>query len=322
MSAAGLHRWKRFWLVGLGNHARTKLAPAILENGQEIAGVVTRQDAGDLAGGRVFGAIEAAIPSMAPGDVVVLASPPAAHFAQCLAAVTAGIDVIVEKPAFTSREEAETIRRIAGETGSLVVEALMHRYTATHARLLEVWRERRARARDVSATFLIPQMPGGTFRQGQDIVSSSLFDIGCYPLSLFMDLGLDPAALSICDVRFPADPMREAVVMAGSDGSVSLRAEVGVGPAYVNRVQMTFAGEEVFTVEPFFFGRPGPRRLVQRCGDGETTHNIDEGDAFRTMFFQPLDILRLKSDPEWERMIATAGQLERLGSQLLARRAT
>jgi NDP-hexose-3-ketoreductase len=321
MTGEHTERWKRFWVIGLGNHARTKLIPAILANGQELAGLITRQDASGYPGVPVFDRIERTIQKMSKGEVVLVASPPSAHYAQCMAAVRAGIDVIVEKPAFVTVAEAEQVRDAAANSGSLVVEAFMHRHTALYAKLLALWRERRGGVSRIAAKFLVPQLPTGTFRQATDIAASTLYDIGCYPLSLFIDLGLDSAALSIQDVRFPGDPTREALNLTGSDGRLSISAEIGVGPAYANRVEMTFDDGSTVVFEPFFFGRPGRRSIVRHGPAGTMDESIDEDDAFRTMLFQPLDVLRQDAEAVWSRMITATGQLERLGALLLARRA-
>lgn len=322
MTGKGAGRWERFWIVGLGNHAKTKLLPAIIANGQELAGLITRQEAGGPPGVPVFHGIERAVGMMSRGEVVIVATPPSAHYVQCMMGVEAGIDVIVEKPAFVTAAEAERVRAAAAASGSLVVEAFMHRHTRLYAKLVALWRERRGDVARISATFLIPRMPTGTFREIDDITASTLYDIGCYPLSLFIDLGLDPTTLSITDVQFPGDPMREAVGLTGFADGVSMAAEIGVGTTYANRVEITFSDGAVVAFEPFFFGRAGLRSITA-CGPlGVSEEGVEESDAFRTMLSQPLDVLRLDAEAAWMRMILATRQLERLGGQLLARRAS
>ena len=73
----------------------------------------------------------------------------------------------------------------------------MHRHTGLYHRLLTSWREEGAAIVAIDAAFLIPEMPAGTFRQRADIACSSLYDIGCYAISLLADLGLPLQALKL-----------------------------------------------------------------------------------------------------------------------------
>src|SRR4051794_10368864 len=96
--------FQRFCIVGLGNHALTKLIPAIIANGQQIAGFVTsRPNSADVPSGPIFRRLDEALSALPSDTVFVIATPPAIHFDHAMLAINAGRDVFVEKPAFVTK---------------------------------------------------------------------------------------------------------------------------------------------------------------------------------------------------------------------------
>ncbi|MDH4131110.1 MAG: Gfo/Idh/MocA family oxidoreductase [Gemmatimonadota bacterium] len=89
---------------------------------------------GDRASWESYGAaIEA--PSV---DAVVIATPPSEHFTLALAALRAGKDVVVEKPAFLTLADLDEIASSAGEAGRQVLVAENYCYKPLAAALREV----------------------------------------------------------------------------------------------------------------------------------------------------------------------------------------
>lgn len=314
-------RWERFCVVGLGNHARTKLLPAIAANGQKVCSLVTSQSPTAWQGLPVFNQLADGLAGLGDGDAVIIATPPALHFRQCLEAAAAGVDVLVEKPAFITAEEAKRARAAATASGSIVVEAFMHRECKLYGRLMDIWQTERHRIRSIAATFQIPEMPSGTFRGGDDVAASALYDIGSYPVSLFGDLGLDLSRLSVLDARNLQDPLKTAIRLGGSDQDVTMTAVVGVAETYANRVELEFTDGETVTFEPFFFGRAGLRQVRTRGCGRSSDETVEEGDAFRAMLALPREARRRDAEETWDRLISATSHLERLGADLLSRRA-
>lgn len=303
----------RYCVVGLGNHARTKLIPAILATGGQVAGLVTRSTDEVVPGAERFTELKSALLNL-PGDTMfVLANPPALHGRQALEIMAAGHDVIVEKPAFVNETEAREATEVAQARDLVLVEAFMHRHTRLFSRFLTVWQDRRSEIVGLRIRFLVPEMPGGTFRQGGEISASGLYDIGCYALSLIDDLGLSLGAIGVSDVAFAGDPAREAVRLQGVNRGVEIDALVGVGAEYANEVSLQLTGGGEISFAPFFYGRSGEKRVT----DGrEGVSIISDPDAFRQMFSAPRSEWRASQAERSRSMVALATSLERLGRQL------
>ena len=309
-------RFEAFCLVGLGHHARTKLLPALAANGQLVAGLVTRGDPQGLPDAPIFPDIETALGELPSRTVFVIATPPALHFAQTLPIIRAGRDVIVEKPAFASRNETMEVAEEAARSGSVLAEAFMHRHTRLYSELVDAFRSE-APITGLSAEFLVPEMPtSGTFRGAADIACSSLYDMGCYPLSLLSDLGLPIDELAITHVDHPGDPGREALRLAGQAAGIDVEISIGVGAAYTNKVSIRSASGRSVSFEPFFFGRPGERRIVSTTAWSVSERKVREAVAFEEMFAVTRSVWLAGQGARLRRMIQVATALERLGGAL------
>ncbi|MBL0968880.1 MAG: Gfo/Idh/MocA family oxidoreductase [Brevundimonas sp.] len=304
--------FRSFCVVGLGNHARTKLIPALIANGQSVVGLVSRRGAEDLPDAPVFPDVGAAHASLPVGTVFVIASPPMAHFGQVAPLLSEGRDVIVEKPAFISRDEVERAGEAAARSGSVLVEAFMQRHTNLHGELVRMWREGEP-VRRIEIEFLIPEMPTvGTFRHGSDIAASSLYDMGCYPLSLLTDLGVPLEQLEVRQVDHAGDPARESVCVGGRLADVEVDIRIGVGPVYANKVVLETRNGDRAGFSPFFYGRAGDRRIES----GATSRLLPEGNAFEAMFAVERSAWLSDQPARIARMIEVATALERLGGSL------
>jgi hypothetical protein len=305
--------WRRFCVVGVGGHARTKLIPAILANRQEIVGLVSSQPAESLPCGPIFRRLEDALAAMPTDTAIIIASPPALHFEQGRLAIEAGHDIVIEKPAFVHEAQAHAIAAACEGRATVLVEGLMHRYTGLYARLLDYWRAKRSHIAALNLVFTIPAMPPGTFRQAGGIESSCLYDMGCYVTSLLADLDLRFECLSLDDIA----PGGEAMALGGTLDGVAVSARFGVEGNYRNLVEVHTQDGERARFWPFFYGRPGDRR-VSLEKDGEVEEQVFfDPDAFRTMFAIPRAAWLDSQPARMAGLVEVTRLLERLGEAVV-----
>ena len=118
-------------VVGLGNAARAMHLPALasleaveLVGGCDLDGAL-RETAGRDFGLRTFADLDELLTTTTP-EVVVVATPPAAHVPVCVAALEAGAHVLCEKPLAPSLAEADTILAAAERSAGRL--ALNHEF--------------------------------------------------------------------------------------------------------------------------------------------------------------------------------------------------
>jgi hypothetical protein len=309
--------FSRFCVVGLGNHARTKLIPALIANRQQIVGVVTKQSYSEAPN---FCRLEEAL-SIVPSDTVfVISTPPTMHFDQALLVTKAGFDLILEKPAFITERDALRVVAASTHRGTVLVEGFMHRYTELYRRLMAWFRAEQSSIVAVKATFVVPVMPKGTFRHNGFIPSSSLYDIGCYVLSLFADLDLPLDNLEMKQVLFPGDSDREILHLEGILGAFFANVRVGVDATYANRVSFRTKNGVTMTFSPFFYGRAGEKVILRQSQSTPSEQVVRDHNAYEQMFAIPRRVWLEDQSGRAKRMTDVTATLERLGEVLRAAR--
>jgi hypothetical protein len=269
----------------MGNHSRTKLVPALVANGQQLAGVVSRSySESDIP---VFADLEDALKAFGTDTAFIVSSPPALHARQAGMILERGHDLFLEKPAFISRKEAVLMTELAAHRSVLLVDMMMCRDSALYQALIALYAARKGNVRAVRMHFLLDKMPLNTFRGSADLAGSSMFDIGCYPLALLADLGLGGAALQVCDVAFPGDRGREKITVRGQCENIELEFQVGVGTTYQNLVEIDFSGGERAVYRPVFYGRAGVGTVTIGRPGAPEIREIPLENAFEVMLRRP-----------------------------------
>jgi len=307
--------WRRFCLVGIGGHARNRLIPALVANGQEIAGLVSSKPASALPDAPVFPDVAVAVAGLPPETAFIIASPPSAHSAQAEIILRAGRDLIVEKPSFVTRAEAESAAAIADSNGAVLVEGFMNRYTRTHRRFLGDCAN--IGLSSIEATFTIPAAPPGTFRSDPAICASNLYDMTSYFLAALLDSGLSLDAIDIVSVDRPGIPDREQLRISGRAGAVPVTATIGIDDVYANRLTLAAVDGATMSYSPFFFGRAGPRTVIVAKGSAVSEQMIDDDNGFEAMLAIPRDQWLADQAARMDRMITLTAALERMGRSLL-----
>jgi len=307
---------QNYCVVGVGGHARNKLIPALLANDQQVVGLVSTQSPGLLHCGPVFSTIDLALAALPTDTVFIIATPPSLHFEQVRSVVKAGRDVIVEKPAFVSADDALEIATICQAKGTIVVEGLMHRHTALYRRFIEYWVTNRNRIDALDAVFLIPEVPQGTFRQENAVASSCLYDIGCYVISFLADLLLPLADLRLVHLSHLGGGLEKIYICGVLDG-FKISIKIGVAATYQNEIELRTHDGETARFLPFFYGRPGERLFTLDSHGAIKEEALLEVDAFQAMFLVPRSHWLANQAARSAGMIAVATSLEALGRELL-----
>jgi predicted dehydrogenase len=311
-------QFRNFCIVGIGGHARTKLIPAIETNGQAVTAVVSSQSARGFAGTAVFSRLEEAIEKLPRDTAFFIATPPALHFEQTRLVLQGGFDVFVEKPAFVGERDAQEIVALCEARSLVLVEGFMHRYTRLYAELLDVLAALHERVRRIEIEFLIPEMPAGTFRSERAMACSTLFDIGCYPVSLLDDLGLGDARLAVSGVQFADNPDKTRIRVTGSAGKIAIGFDIGVGAAYTNAVVLHLGDGEIVSFAPFFYGRKADRAITTSSAGKSGTRTFHDENSFEAMLARPRAAWLADQAARSCQMVAVAGRLEQLANALRA----
>ena len=127
-------------------------------------------------------------------DAIYNPLPNALHAAWTIRAVRAGKHVLCEKPLATTVADVDAIAREAKAAGVVVSEAFMYRHHPQTLRLKALVDERAiGKLRLIRSAFTFPLTRSGDVRWEPALGGGSLWDVGCYPVSIARLLaGVEP----------------------------------------------------------------------------------------------------------------------------------
>ena len=187
-----MHRTIQWGILGCARIARLQFVPALQRcRGVALRGVASRDPAKLAEFAQLFGpdftphaSYEALLddPSI---DAVYLPLPNALHCEWAIRALHRGKHVLCEKPLALNAAEGLRMAQAARESGKLLMEAFMYRYTA---RLREVERLLASgvlgEIRSINSTFRFFLDRANTIKDDPLLGGGALYDIGVYPLNL------------------------------------------------------------------------------------------------------------------------------------------
>lgn len=201
-------------------------------------------------------------------DIVYLPLPNALHAAWAIRAVEAGKHVLCEKPLATSAADVDAIARAAARHGRVVTEGFMYRHHAQTARVQQIAAETLGTLRHITAAFTFPQSRAGDVRLDPALGGGSLWDVGCYPVSIAQLIAASAVA-RVAGVQ-QLEPCGVDVSFAGAieyENGVICQFYCGFRGAYQTMLRVV-GTEGVLTVPRPFRPEPVERLLLDR-GNGQ-----------------------------------------------------
>lgn len=195
----------RWGILGCARIARLQVVPAILRCSEAELAAVASRDAGKLAEFRSqFGDFKEysdydALIDDPTIDAVYIPLPNSLHREWAIRAMRADKHVLCEKPLALNAAEAEEMIGVARESGVLLMEAFMYRYTARMRKVEEILASGvLGPIRSINSTFRFFLDRQNTIKEQPELGGGALYDVGCYPLNL---IGLvtqsEPEAIAV-----------------------------------------------------------------------------------------------------------------------------
>ena len=274
--------WKNFCIVGSGNHAITKVIPALIAGNKDIKGIVSSKK-NIPSEFKKFNNIKDSLINLPKDTVFVIASPPDMHFKQAREIIKYGRDVIIEKPSFIYVKEVEEICSLVNSSKNIILEGFMHRYTKLYIEFMRYWIEEKNAIIALKSSFYVPEIPKGSFRDNKDIIFSCLYDMGCYGLSLLNDIGLDLKEIKINEIN-TYESRISSIQLKGIIDNISIEIKFGNNKNYENFVEVITKNNEIKRFFPFFYGRNAIKFIKHSKNNHKQVEQFDDCNAFQLMF--------------------------------------
>jgi D-xylose 1-dehydrogenase (NADP+, D-xylono-1,5-lactone-forming) len=271
------HRPFRWGLLSTARINRAIIPPIQASDRHELAAVASRdRDRGEAYARewgipRVHDSYETLIddPDI---DAIYNPLPNALHAAWTIRAVRAGKHVLCEKPLATTVADVDAIAREAKAAGVVVTEAFMYRHHPQTLRLKALVDERTiGKLRLIRSAFTFPLTRTGDVRWEPALGGGSLWDVGCYPVSIARLLaGAEPQEV-FGRSRQGKEDVDEAFTGQITLGEVVAQFDAGFRAPLRTHLEVVGTDGVITASAPF---KPGPdaRLVVSR---GEATDVVD-----------------------------------------------
>ncbi len=271
-------------LLGYSDIARRRVLPALAAHGIVTIDVASQNAAGvtlpDGVGGRVFRHYREAI-AESNADLVWISTVNSQHAELAQAALDAGRDVVIDKPATTSLDEARGLVEIAAKRGRMVAEATVYPFHPQVAAALRLFAEAGSSPTQLLAAFSFPELPPANFRHDPDLGGGAFLDLGPYALSIGRVFFDDRPRQILCQ---PITGDRGFSLLITYSEGRSLVGHFGTTTGYVNRLLLL--GPHVSLTIDRAFTTP-PRsicRLEATVANVARTIEVAPADSFAEFF--------------------------------------
>jgi xylose dehydrogenase (NAD/NADP) len=271
------HRPFRWGLLSTARINRAIIPPIQASDRHELAAVASRdRDRGEAYARewgipRVHDSYETLIddPDI---DAIYNPLPNALHAAWTIRAARAGKHVLCEKPLATTVADVDAIAREAKAAGVVVTEAFMYRHHPQTLRLKALVDERAiGKLRLIRSAFTFPLTRTGDVRWEPALGGGSLWDVGCYPVSIARLLaGAEPQEV-FGRSRQGKEDVDEAFTGQITLGEVVAQFDAGFRAPLRTHLEVVGTDGVITASAPF---KPGPdaRLVVSR---GEATDIVE-----------------------------------------------
>ena len=276
---------ENFFIVGFGTHARKKLLPALQNLNKRVCGIVSSKHQLNTSI-PIFKDIKNASNSINDCTKFIISSPPNIHFSQVKQILNMNKNIYVEKPIFINSFQAKEIDKILINKNVFVTEILMYKYTHLYKSFLKTWSKRKDECVKIECFFNIPEIPNNTFRDDYSLISSPLYDIGCYPLTLLVDLQISLKNLKILHINKKNNKMLNFQIK-GIYKQFDIDLEFGIGKEYKNLVSLKFSDEKIIEFDKFFYGIECKKNILIKNKKKCKRITIEDINGFEKIFSYP-----------------------------------
>lgn len=272
----------KFCVIGLGDHARTKIIPAIKNLKDATIAVVTRKKDFKDKNILIFNNIDQAIDELDKDFIFYISTPPSTHYKLAKVLLENNFNCLIEKPIFLNTNEFLDIKKVASNNSKNFCECFMYRYGKIYSEFMNIYNRNKEEIKSLEIKFCIPKVPPNTFRSSEAISSSMIYDIGCYPISLINDLA-QTKEIDIDKINNYGNYKKEKFNIKGRIDDINLNITFGVAPDYENYVLIHLNDNYQIKFEYFFYGRKTEKKITTYKNKIEEIKVINDRNLFEEM---------------------------------------
>ena len=293
--------WDEIIIVGLGNHSKTKIIPAIQKTCLSKISILSNKTILDSKY-KIYNSLEKALENNQK-KLFVLSNPPKVHYEYCKKILKNGFDLFVEKPIFLNNSELEESINIAKTKRLVLYEMFMYLENDTVNETLQLIKNNLNKIQNIYTCFNLPSYPINTYRNENYFSSSLLTDMGCYPFSLLSNFEYDIKFMELKNNSSIKNKPLYEIILKGEKFDVNIH--IGINRIYTNLLRILFDNQDFIDISPFYYGRKHENTKIKSSSGGIYIDKTIEKNAYEKIFLKERVELMSTQETRFENMKKT-----------------
>jgi predicted dehydrogenase len=247
-------------------------------------------------------------------ELVYISTVNADHGKWVEAALKRGRHVIVDKPAFTSLEEAQRLVELAQRSGLCLAEAVVYTHHPQVAMARELFAQAEISPTRLTAVFSFPPLDAGNFRYKKGLGGGALNDLGPYAVSVGRFFFGEPPREILARIHGHSGEVESSFsLLATYPGGRCVAGHFGFDTEYCNRLQLLGPGASVELDRVFTPPTDEPLDLTVRRSNKVEKRTAPAGDTFASFLLEVTEAIEGgRADGFARTLLADAEVLDRL----------
>ena len=271
-------RIKKICFIGYGSHVEKTLIPSLNLNNKNIK-IVTKKKLNNF---QTFSSVQIALRNLTKDYIFFNSTPPTFHYSLSKLILSAGFNLIVEKPMCLNSWQVEKLYDLAKKNNVFIFENMMYFYSQQFKLIKKVINKKNIDSIDIK--FAIPALNLNSFRTKLNLKSSILYDIGCYPFSLLAYFNFDFKNFKI---RYFVKKKRliffEVYFISKK---IKFKITCAVYQKYENFLKVNFKNFISYKFNYVFYGKKVKKKnYYYKFGKKIKNYTINEKNIFQNIFY-------------------------------------
>lgn len=283
---------KKICIIGHGHHVEKTIIPSLNIKSENIK-IVTKKK---LKNFETFPNIKEALKILTKDYIFFNSTPPKLHYSITKLILSSGFNVIVEKPLCLSANQLKNLKNIATNKKLIMFENMMYLYSKQFQFFKKLFNKKKKEIKKIDINFSIPSFNKKSFRKDNNLNSSILFDMGCYPFSLLAYFGLKNKSY---EITYKLSKKKLSFInICFITKKIKFNVIISIYRSYENYVKIHFKDNFVYHLNHFFYGKKIKKyNYIHDSKNNLKILKIEEKNLFSEIFnFSNRKLLKLSRD--------------------------
>jgi len=238
---------KKICIVGFGSHIKNTIIPSLNLKTKNIK-IITKKKINIF---ETFPDIQVALKKLPKDYIFYNSTPPKFHYSTSKLILLSGFNTIVEKPLCLNISQFKKLNYIAKKKNLFLFENMMYFYSKQFKFFKKLFDIKKIK--EVNINFFIPNFNKNSFRVSNNLNSSILYDMGCYPFSLISYFGIDNKSNKVLYKK--KNKKLNFLEVTFLSKKIKFIIKVAIFKKYENYVKVIFKDNSFFHLNHFFYGK-------------------------------------------------------------------